>query len=77
MHPAVHVYIYNIIYYIFKNNYNRDLASSAHRGGVKVDNLSRDHIKTRPADILFPNWFLGRSVALDVSANTGNTIPAY
>ena len=43
--------------------------SSAHIG-VKVgvgNNLSRDHSKTRPADILLPNWFLGRTVALDVS----------
>eukprot|EP00731_Ephydatia_muelleri_P006967 Em0003g1215a len=38
--------------------------------GVKVEvgnNLSRDHSKTRPADILLPNWFLGRTAALDVS----------
>ena len=31
------------------------------------NNLSRDHNKTRPADILLPNWFLGRTAALDVS----------
>ena len=38
--------------------------------GVKVEvgnNLTRDHSKTRPADILLPNWFLGRTAALDVS----------
>ena len=38
--------------------------------GVKEEvgnNLSRDHSKTRPADILLPNWFLGRTAALDVS----------
>ena len=38
--------------------------------GVKVEvgnNLSRDHSKTRPADILLPNWFLGRTATLDVS----------
>ena len=38
--------------------------------GVKVEvsnNLSRDHSKTHPADILLPNWFLGRTVVLDVS----------
>eukprot|EP00731_Ephydatia_muelleri_P011996 Em0006g890a len=38
--------------------------------GDKVEvgnNLSRDHSKTRPADILLPNWFLGRTAALDVS----------
>ena len=38
--------------------------------GVKVEvgnNLGRDHSKTRPADILLPNWFLGRTTALDVS----------
>ena len=36
--------------------------------GVKVEvgsNLSRDHTKTRPADILLPNWFLGRTAALE------------
>ena len=41
------------------------------RIGVKVEvsnNVSRDHSKTHPADILFPNWFrLGRTAALDVS----------
>ena len=31
------------------------------------NNLSRDHSKTCPADILLPNWFLGRTAALDVS----------
>ena len=31
------------------------------------NNLSRDHSKTRPADILLPNWVLGRTAALDVS----------
>ena len=39
--------------------------------GVKVEdgnNLSRDHSKTRPADVLLPNWFLGRTAALDVSS---------
>ena len=44
--------------------------------GVKVEvgnNLSRDHSKTRPADILLPNWFLGRTAALDVSI----TSPLY
>ena len=38
--------------------------------GVKVEvgnNLSRDHSKIRPADILLTNWFLGRTAALDVS----------
>ncbi|KAL5487296.1 hypothetical protein EMCRGX_G019879 [Ephydatia muelleri] len=38
--------------------------------GVKVEvgnNLSRDHSKTRPADILLPNWFLGRTAALDAT----------
>ncbi|KAL5510752.1 hypothetical protein EMCRGX_G006353 [Ephydatia muelleri] len=38
--------------------------------GIKVEvgnNLSRDHSKTRPANILLPNWFLGRTAALDVS----------
>ena len=38
--------------------------------GVEVEvgnNLSRDHSKTRPADVLLPNWVLGRTAALDVS----------
>ena len=38
--------------------------------GVKVEvsnNLGRDHSKTCPADILLPNWLLGRTAALDVS----------
>ena len=38
--------------------------------GVKVEvgnNLSRDHCKTHPADILLPNLILGRTAALDVS----------
>ena len=38
--------------------------------GVKMEvgnNVSRDHSKTRPADILLPNWVLGRMAALDVS----------
>eukprot|EP00731_Ephydatia_muelleri_P032951 Em0024g495a len=48
------------------------LVETCHRAhkGVKVEvgnNLSRDHSKTRPADILLPNWFLGRTAALDVS----------
>ena len=30
-------------------------------------NLSRDHSKTHPADILLPNWVLGRTAALNVS----------
>ncbi|KAL5491540.1 hypothetical protein EMCRGX_G016842 [Ephydatia muelleri] len=39
--------------------------------GFKVEvgiNLSRDHSKTCPADILLPNWFLGKTAALDVSS---------
>ena len=48
------------------------LVETCHRAhiGIKVEvgnNLSRDHSKTRPADILLPNWFLGRTAALDVS----------
>ena len=34
--------------------------------GVKVEvgnNLGRDRSKTCPADILVPNWFLGRTAA--------------
>ena len=44
------------------------MSSGSHRVKVEVgNNLSRDHSKTRPADILLPNWFLGRTAALDVS----------
>eukprot|EP00731_Ephydatia_muelleri_P010113 Em0005g699a len=38
--------------------------------GVQVEvgnNLTHDHNKTRPADILLSNWFLGKPAALDVS----------
>ena len=31
------------------------------------NNLTRDHSKSRQADILVPNWFLGKTAALDVS----------
>ena len=37
--------------------------------GIKVEvgnSLSRDHSKTRPAYILLPNWFVGRTAVLDV-----------
>ena len=58
---------------VSRHNRIRDIlvetCSRAHIG-VKVEvgnNLSRDPSKTRPADILLPNWFLGRTAALDVS----------
>eukprot|EP00731_Ephydatia_muelleri_P001739 Em0001g1739a len=38
--------------------------------GVQVEvgnNLTHDHNKTRPADIVLSNWFLGKPAALDVS----------
>ena len=38
--------------------------------GVQVEvgnNLTHDHNKTHPADILLSNWFLGKPAALDVS----------
>ena len=53
---------------VTQHNMIRDiLVETCHRAhiGVKVEvgnNLSRDHSKTRPADIL-PNWFLGRTAA--------------
>ena len=48
------------------------LVETCHRAhiGVQVEvgnNLTRDHSKSHPADILLPNWFLGRTAALDVS----------
>ena len=45
-----------------------DLLFGAHWVKVEVGkNLSRDHSKTHPADILLPNWVLGRTAALGVS----------
>ena len=44
--------------------------------GVKVEvgnNLSRDHSKTRPADILLPNWVVGVTAALDESIITAKS----
>ena len=58
---------------VSRHNRIRDmLVETCHRLhiGVKVEagnNLSREHSKTHPADILLPNWFLGRTAALDVS----------
>ena len=58
---------------VSRHNRIRDiLVETCHRAhiGVKVEvgnNLTRDHSKTRTADILLPNWFLGRTAALDVS----------
>ena len=48
------------------------LVDTCHRAHIVVkvevgNNLSRDHSKTHPADILLPNWFLGRTAALEVS----------
>ena len=63
---------------VTRHNMIRDiLVEICHQAhiGVKVEvgnNLSRDHSKTRPADILLPNWFLDRTTALDVS-----TKPCY
>ena len=54
---------------VTRHNMIRDiLVETCHRAhiGVKVEvgsNLSRDHSKSRPADILLPNWFLGRTAA--------------
>ena len=41
--------------------------------GVQVEvgnNLTPSHSKTRPADILIPNWVMGRTAALDVSVTS-------
>ena len=41
--------------------------------GVRVEvgnNLTPSHSKTRPADILIPNWVMGRIAALDVSVTS-------
>ena len=40
---------------------------------VKVEagsNLTKDHSHTRPADILVPNWSLGKPAALDLSVTS-------
>ena len=60
---------------VTRHNMIRDIlvetCRRAHIGvKVEVGNLRRDHSKTRPADILLPNWFLGRTAALDVSITT-------
>ncbi|KAL5489052.1 hypothetical protein EMCRGX_G018098 [Ephydatia muelleri] len=34
------------------------------------NNLTPSHSKTRPADILIPNWVMGRTAALDVSVTS-------
>ncbi|KAL5488771.1 hypothetical protein EMCRGX_G017764 [Ephydatia muelleri] len=41
--------------------------------GVQVEvgnNLTPSHSKTRPADMLIPNWVMGRTAALDVSVTS-------
>ena len=41
--------------------------------GVQVEvgnNLTPSHSKTRPADVLIPNWVMGRTAALDVSVTS-------
>ena len=48
------------------------LVETCHRAhiGVQVEvgnNLTCDHSKSCPADILLPNWFLGKTAALDFS----------
>ena len=58
---------------VTRHNIIRDiLVETCHRAHIGVkekvgNNLSRDHTKTSPADTLLPNWFLGRTAALDVS----------
>ena len=48
--------------------YCGDLLSGTHRVKVEVsNNLSKNHSKTHPADVLLHNWFTGRTAALDVS----------
>ena len=55
------------------HNMIRDiLVETCHRAHIRVkvevsNNSSRDHSKTCSADILLPNWFLGRTAALNVS----------
>ena len=57
---------------VTRHNKIRDiLAETCRRAhiGVQVEvgnNLSHDHTISRPADILLPNWFLGKPTALDV-----------
>ncbi|KAL5491315.1 hypothetical protein EMCRGX_G016578 [Ephydatia muelleri] len=44
------------------------------RGSGQGNNLTRDHSKSRLADILLPNWFLGQTGPLHVSITSPLTI---
>ena len=61
---------------VTRHNKLRDtLAETCRRAhlSVKVEagsNLSKDHSHTRPADILVPNWSLGKPAAFDLSVTS-------
>ena len=61
---------------VSRHNKLRDtLAETCRRAhlSVKVEagsNLSKDHSHTRPADILIPNWSLGKPAAFDLSVTS-------
>ena len=58
---------------VTRNNKLHDtLAETCRRAHLSVkvkagSNLTKDHSHTRPADILVPNWSLGKPAALDLS----------
>ena len=61
---------------VTRHNKLRDtLTETCHRAhlSIKVEagsNLSKDHSHTRPADILVPNWSLGKPAAFDLSVTS-------
>ena len=62
--------MYDVV--IRHNNIRDILAESFRRVGISVQceagsGLSHDNRRTRPADILVPNWFCSRPAALDLT----------
>ena len=61
---------------VIRHNKLRDtLAETYRRAHLSVtveagSNLSKDHSHTRPADILVPNWSLGKPAAFDLSVTS-------
>ena len=57
------------------NKLRATLAETCFRAHLNVEveagsNLSKDHSHTRPADILVPNWSLGKPAAFDLPLNS-------
>ena len=60
---------------IHHNHLHNVLVETCHRAhlNVKVEmdsNLTSDHDHSRPADILLPNWALGKPAAFDISVTS-------